>query len=157
MALNVVVLPAPFGPMRPTIDRGGTVTVHDWPAEGDLGDALGSAIVPDGAILGTIAVDGEDRLMVRQPSPEGLHALFLPDLTYIRARGITRSPAAAAFASGPVYPFLGPLPGGGPDGEPMGEVIGGAGGELIGGAPVGGSIVAGPAGGGVGAEACWVR
>ena len=101
------------------IDRAGTVTVHDWPADADLGQPLGAANVPDGAILGTIAVDGVDWLMVRQPSPEGLHALFLPDLTFFRARGIPRSEAAAAFASGPVTPFVGPLPGGGPDGESM--------------------------------------
>ena len=55
--------------------------------------------------------------MVRQPSPEALHALFLPDLTFTRATGITRSPAAAAFAPGPIAPFVGQLPGGGPDGE----------------------------------------
>jgi hypothetical protein len=101
------------------IDRAGTVTVHAWPADADPGAPLGSAIVPDGAIIGTISVGGDDRLMVRQPSPEALHALFLPDLTYIRATGITRSPAAAAFASGPVVPFFGRLPGGGPDGETM--------------------------------------
>ena len=99
------------------IDRAGTVTVHDWPADADLGQPLGSANVPDGAILGTIRVGGDDWLMVRQPSPDGLHALFLPDLTFFRARGIARSEAAAAFASGPVTPFLGPLPGGGPNGE----------------------------------------
>jgi hypothetical protein len=99
------------------IDRGGTVTVHGWPADGGLVTPLGSAIVPDGGIVGTIGVDGEDRLMVRQPSPEALHALLLPDLTYIRASGITRSAAAAAFASGPVAPYFGTVPGGGPDGE----------------------------------------
>ncbi|HEX5040858.1 MAG TPA: hypothetical protein VFW95_12075 [Candidatus Limnocylindria bacterium] len=101
------------------IDNGGTVTVHRWPADAPGSAPLGSAIVPDGEILGTIRVRGEDRLMVRQPSPEALHALFLPDLSYIRATGITRSPAAAAFASGPVAPFVGMLPGGGPDDEAM--------------------------------------
>jgi hypothetical protein len=101
------------------IDDGGTVTVHEWPPGGAPGPALGSAIVPDGAILGTITVGGDDRLMVGQPSPEALHALYLPDLSFVRARGITRSEAAAAFASGPVTPFLGVVPRGGPSGEEL--------------------------------------
>ena len=98
------------------VERAGTVTVHEWPA-GGLGVQVGSAIVPDGAIIGTVTVGIEDRLMVRQPTPEALHALLLPDLTFTRARGITRSPAAAAFAFGPIAPYVGLVPGGGPDGK----------------------------------------
>ena len=60
----------------------------------------------------------EPRLLLRQTDPEALHVLGLPNLTPPRGNAITRSPAAAALEAGPLAAYVGPLPGGGLDGDP---------------------------------------
>jgi hypothetical protein len=93
------------------------VSVYPWPPDDLPREAIGQALIPDAALLGPVRLREEERLLVSQPAR---HTLHLPSLPGLDAPGftITRSPAAAAFASAHVTPFVGPLPGGGPDGEP---------------------------------------
>ncbi len=72
----------------------------------------------DATFLGTVTLAGVDTVLVRQTvGGDRVHALGLPGLIPPRFGAIARSPAAAAFGSGPVAPYVGPLPGGGPEGE----------------------------------------
>ena len=93
------------------------LTVLAWPAGEAPGEPLGRAVVPDAALLGPVQLRGTPRLLVIQPLRHTLHVPSLPDLG-VPGFTITRSPAAAAFESAAIEPFSGPLPGGGPDGEP---------------------------------------
>ena len=98
---------------------GRALSVHQWPA----GQALqppGSEVPMglDATFLGTVTLAGVDSVLVRQTvGGDRVHALGLPGLVPPRFGAIARSPAAAAFGSGPVAPYVGPLNGGGPDGE----------------------------------------
>ena len=97
----------------------GTLAVHPWPGGEPLGPPVSEAPMGEAAFLGTVALDGTDSLVVRQTvGGDRIHAFGLPDLAPPRFGAITRSPAAAAFGSGPVLPYVGPLPGGGLDGRP---------------------------------------
>jgi hypothetical protein len=98
---------------------GDSLAVHPWPSGQALGPPTGQVPVGDATFLGTVTLDGTESVVARQISGgDRLHAFGLPELTPPRFGAITRSPAAAAFASGPVLPYVGPLPGGGPDGRP---------------------------------------
>ena len=98
---------------------GGSLAVHAWPAGEQLAPPISEAPMGEAAFLGIVELAGTDSLLVRQTvTADRLHAFGLPSLTPPRFGAITRSPAAAAFGSGPVLPYVGPLPGGGPEGEP---------------------------------------
>ena len=98
---------------------GGSLTVHAWPAGGPLGSPISEVPMGEAGFLGIVELAGTDSVLVRQTvAADRLHAFGLPDLTPPRFGAITRSPAAAAFGSGHVLPYVGPLPGGGPEGEP---------------------------------------
>ena len=91
--------------------------VGTWPAGEAVSEPRATAQIADGRIVGTVVVRGQPRLVVHQPLTEAVHLLGLPDL--IPPLGpITRSPAAAALSDQAFQPFSGPLPGGGPGGEP---------------------------------------
>ena len=113
----------------------GTLSVHAWPAGEPLGAASGEVPMGAAELLGVVEVAGVPSLLVRQRvDGDRLHAFGLPGLAPPRFGAVTRSPAAAAFASGPVAPYVGALPGGGPDGRPVvlygGRLLGpGEGGE----------------------------
>jgi len=95
------------------------LSLHRWPVGGSLDPALVSVPFEEGRFLGTVALAGEERLVVRQTAgADRLHVLGLPGLTPPRFGAVTRSPAAATFASGPVAPYVGPLPGGTASGDP---------------------------------------
>jgi hypothetical protein len=98
---------------------GGSLSVHAWPAGERLPPPISEAPMGEAAFIGIVELAGTDSVLVRQTvAADRLHAFGLPDLTPPRFGAITRSPAAAAFGSGPVLPYVGPLPGGGPEGEP---------------------------------------
>ena len=69
-------------------------------------------------MLGTVNLDRAARLLVRQAGRDQLHVVDLADPTSRGAEPLEWSAAAAPFASGPVRPFIGELPGGGTDGAP---------------------------------------
>ena len=97
----------------------GTLAVHSWPSGEPLGPPVGEVPMGEAAFLGTVALDGTDSVVLRQVvGGDRIHALGLPGLAPPRFGAITRSPAAAAFGSGPVLPYVGPVPGGGFDGRP---------------------------------------
>ena len=98
---------------------GRTLSVHAWPSGEELGPPVGEVPMEDAVILGSVELAGADSLIVRQtPGGDRVHAFGLPNLAPPRFGAITRSPAAAAFGSGPVVPYVGPLPGGGRGGSP---------------------------------------
>lgn len=53
---------------------------------------------------------------VHQRASSALHVLRLPDLTELAGRTVSRSPAAFGLSGLPISPYIGPLPGGGPNG-----------------------------------------
>ncbi|HSI99896.1 MAG TPA: hypothetical protein VLA59_05880 [Patescibacteria group bacterium] len=97
----------------------GTLGIHRWPFGEELGPPVAERPLADGELVGVVEMDGTPRLIARQPgTADRLHVLGLPDLAPPRFGALTRTPAAAAFGSGPVTAYVGPLPGGDPDGRP---------------------------------------
>ena len=96
----------------------GGVQVRVWPRGDGPGELVAEAPLAEGSFLGVVEILDEPRLLLRQTDPEALHVLGLPNLTPPRGNAITRSPAAAALEAGPLTAYVGPLPGGGLDGEP---------------------------------------
>ena len=92
--------------------------VAEWPPGEVVSAASADSLVTGATIVGTVAVNGQARLVVNQPATGAVHLLGLPDLLPPQGVTITRSPAAAVLADAPLAPFSGPLPGGGTDGEP---------------------------------------
>ena len=90
--------------------------VGAWPAGEDVSEPIAESVVTDARIVGTVAVDGQSRLVVHQPSTDAVHLLSLPGLLP-QELPIRRSAAAAALWRAQERPFSGPLPGGGIDGE----------------------------------------
>ena len=81
-------------------------------------ETIASVPVNDATLLGAVEVAGASHLVVRQTNPEALHLLRLPNLGPSLGNPVTRSPAAATLASNALRPYVGPMPGGGLDGEP---------------------------------------
>lgn len=101
------------------LTRAGTLSVHPWPAGAELGAPVAQRPLQGGELLGVVEIDETPRLVARQPgTADRLHVLGLPTLAPPRFGAVTRTPASAAFASGPVGPFVGPIPGGDADGRP---------------------------------------
>src|SRR5690606_31574282 len=89
----------------------GTLGVHPWPFGEELEAPVAQRLLPDGELLGVVEMDGLPRLVARQPgTADRLHILGLPNLTPPRFGAVTRTPAAAAFLSGPVSSHVGPIP-----------------------------------------------
>lgn len=100
------------------LNLGGTLSVNAWPADEPLEPPLAEVPMEDARILGSVSLAGTESLIVRQArGGDRVHAFGLPALAPPRFGAIARSPGAAAFGSGPVMPFVGSLPGGGPDGS----------------------------------------
>jgi hypothetical protein len=109
----------PIGTSRGVaVQTGDGVEVRPWPPGTDPGEPVAVAALGPGRFLGVVDILDEPRLLLRQTDPEALHVLGLPNLTPPRGNAITRSPAAAALDAGPLSAYVGPLPGGGLDGEP---------------------------------------
>ncbi|HEX7172915.1 MAG TPA: hypothetical protein VF365_09945 [Candidatus Limnocylindria bacterium] len=118
VALDAEAVPLDDGRGIALLTSTGTLAVRPWPSGAPLGPVLGEVPMGDASIIGTVALAGIESLIVRQTiGGDRVHALGLPTLAPPRFGAITRSPAAAAFGSGPVAPFVGPLPGGLPDGS----------------------------------------
>ena len=85
--------------------------VAEWPPGAEVSPASAESSITGPRIVGTVAVEGQARLVVHQVATDAVHLLGLPDLVS-EGISITRSPAAAALAGMPLAPFSGPLPGG---------------------------------------------
>lgn len=92
--------------------------VATWPSGAEVSEPVAESLVTDARIVGTVAVNGQARLVVHEPATDAVHLLSLPNLVPPQGVTITRSPAAAALSDVPLSPFSGPLPGGGANGEP---------------------------------------
>lgn len=85
--------------------------VARWPAGGPMSPPVGTSQLSDVRLLGTLEVEGEQRLAVHRPTSTTLHLLGLPGLTPWRETSIARSLAAARLAARPPVPYVGILPG----------------------------------------------
>jgi hypothetical protein len=94
------------------------VAVQPWPRDGTLEAGFPSLTIDAGQLLGVVRMRDADRLLVRDASVEALHVLTLPTLAETGG-AVTRSPAAGTLAASPVRPYVGRVPGGGPDGADM--------------------------------------
>ena len=96
----------------------GTLGIHTWPFGDELGAPVAQRPLQGGELLGTILMGGVSRLVARQPgTADRLHILGLPNLTPPLFGAVTRTPAAAAFLSGPISSYVGPIPRGDADGR----------------------------------------
>jgi hypothetical protein len=94
------------------------VRVAEWPAGATAaGPPLAESFISAPRLVGTVVVSGVPRLVIYQPATSALHLLSLPDLLPPQGLTVTRSPAAAALSAGPMPAYVGPLPGGGPNGQ----------------------------------------
>ncbi len=119
VATDATAVPLGDGRGIAILARGGTLGIHPWPAAGGLAAPVAERPLEDGELVGVIEMDGMPRLVARQPgTADRLHVLGLPNLTPPLFGAVTRTGAAAAFLSGPVTSYVGPLPGGDADGRP---------------------------------------
>jgi len=115
VAQDATAVPIGDGRGIAVLTGAGTLGIHAWPFGEDLQPPVAQRILGDGRLVGTVVVDDVPRLVVRQSgAADRLHVLGLPELAR-SAGSVTRTPAAAALASGPLRPFEGVIPGG--DGE----------------------------------------
>lgn len=92
--------------------------VAPWPAGGAIGDPLAERSGPDIALDGVVAIDGRPAVVVRGRGGGDLELLSVDGLERLHAAPIQPSPASQLARGGPLAPFVGWLPGGGPDGAP---------------------------------------
>lgn len=119
--------------------------VRPWPAGRGLGPAAAALPFGTGTFVGVVDLQDVPRLVVRQlEGADRIHVLSLPELEPPRFGAVTRSPAAATLAAGPAAPFVGPLTGGGEDGETAviyaGRLLTGS--DLGAEVPLGGELIA---------------
>lgn len=119
VAVDATAVPIDDGRGIAVLTRAGTLAIHPWPFGVALGEPVAQRLLDGGELVGVIEMDGTPRLVARQPgTADRLHVLGLPDLTPPLFGAVTRTAAAAAFLSGPVRPFVGPLPTGDAEGRP---------------------------------------
>ncbi|MGZ8563175.1 MAG: hypothetical protein ACXWWU_06115, partial [Candidatus Limnocylindria bacterium] len=119
VADDAMSVPIDDGRGMAVLTHAGTLAIHPWPFGGELGAPVGQRVLDGGELLGVIELDGTPRLVARQPGTgDRLHVLGLPTLAPPLFGAVTRTPAAAAFLSGPVSSYVGPIPRGGADGRP---------------------------------------
>ena len=113
VARDATAVPIDEGRGIAILTSAGTLAVAAWPFGQELAEPVGSRLFDEGQLLGTVTIAGTPRLVARQPgTADRLHVLGLPTLTPPLFGAVTRTPAAAAFVSGPVQPYVGELPGG---------------------------------------------
>ena len=95
---------------------GGQVTVHSWPAFGPPGPATATATVNGAELLGVVEMMGEARILAHEPAGSVVHMLGLGNLTSFQGDFVGPSLSAAPLAGLPISPYVGPVPGGGPNG-----------------------------------------
>ena len=96
----------------------GMLETRSWPAGGRMGDPIVSTRTRfAAALLGFVDAGSRSFVALRQSSgADALHLRQLPALN-VPPESIAPSGAASpAFATAPVLPYVGPLPGGGPSG-----------------------------------------
>jgi hypothetical protein len=119
VAHDATAVPINDGRGIAVLTSAGTLAIHPWPFGGELGAPVAQRPLQDGELLGVVEMDGTPRLVARQPgTADRLHVLGLPNLAPPLFGAVTRTPAAAAFLSGPVSSYVGPIPRGDADGRP---------------------------------------
>lgn len=119
VAADALGVPVDAGRGVAIIDLRGVLTVRAWPRGEPLGPPIGELPLGEGLLLAAIEVHGAPHLAVRQRTlGERLQVLTLPTLAPPRFGSTGRTAGAAAFSAAPVQPYVGPVPGGGPNGEP---------------------------------------
>jgi hypothetical protein len=119
VAHDATAVPIGDGQGVAVLTSAGTLGIHPWPFGGELGAPVAQRILDDGDLVGVVDMDGTPRLVARQPgTADRIHVLGLPNLTPPLFGAVTRTAAAAAFLSGPVTSYVGPLPRGDAGGRP---------------------------------------
>jgi hypothetical protein len=123
---DVAAVPLASGAGLALLTGDGVMEVRPWPAGGPIGEPIARTRTRfAGSLLGTVEVDGRSLVALRQSSgADALHLRELPMLTVPPGSIAPVGPAAPTFGSAPVLPYVGPLPGGGPDGGPALVVAG---------------------------------
>jgi hypothetical protein len=107
------------------------LSVMRWPPHEAPGRPIASHALDDGRIIGVIESADRPGIVVREASQAAGRLFALPELTSPIGGRSLRSAAAIAHARGPVRPYVGVLPGGGPDGSSAviveGELVGAGG------------------------------
>lgn len=118
IADDAMAVPVGNGRGIAVLTGAGTLGIHQWPSGSELGEPVAERPLDGGELVGVIAMDGTPRLVARQPgTADRLHVLGLPALSPLFG-AVTRTAAAAAFLSGPISPYVGPLPRGDASGRP---------------------------------------
>lgn len=119
VADDALAVPIDDGRGIAVLTGAGTLGIHAWPFGGELRAPVAQRILDGGELVGVVEIEGTPRLVARQPgTADRLHVLGLPNLTPPLFGAVTRTPAAAAFLSGPVGSYVGPIPRGAADGRP---------------------------------------
>jgi hypothetical protein len=91
--------------------------VLSWPRGEPPGVPIAVQPIESARLIGVVDIGASPRLLVHRTAPDELHIRALPDLASTLPRGpIAPSQAAAMLGNGPLNPYVGPLPGGGPNG-----------------------------------------
>jgi hypothetical protein len=91
--------------------------VRSWPFGERPGGPIATEAIASARLLGVADIAGSPRLLVHRADTNELQIRALPNLASILPRGpIPPSEAAATLGGGPLTPYVGPLPGGGPRG-----------------------------------------
>jgi hypothetical protein len=100
------------------------VGVMAWPRGRSPFGQLFTRPIENARLIVVVVAAGEPRLLVHRTDPGALHALSLPRLEPLPDGPIEPSQASEALARGGLEPYVGPLPGGGLNGEPAAIVAG---------------------------------
>jgi hypothetical protein len=93
------------------------LAVLSWPPGGQPSVPIAAQPIESARLLGVVEIGGAPRLLVHRTDPDELQIRAIPDLAPTLPRGpIAPSQSAATLAGGPLFPYVGPLPGGGPHG-----------------------------------------
>lgn len=95
---------------------GDLVGIHRWPAFGTAGPAEAVALLDRPELVGVIRVGDEHHLLIHQRPILTLRSLTLPNLARPQGGTLAYTRAARAGADFSIAPYVGPLPGGAPDG-----------------------------------------
>ena len=99
------------------------LAVMSWPRGAEPDPPVGELPMENARMLGLTEIRGEPRLVVHGTDSTSFHVLALPELGPSSTE-MTPTVAAWTHASGPVGPYAGIIPGGGPGGEPAVIVAG---------------------------------
>ncbi|MBW3613306.1 MAG: hypothetical protein KY392_05530 [Chloroflexi bacterium] len=113
------VTAAPFdgGPGVAVVTPLTGLSVHRWPSGEPLGPALGTRPIHRARLIGGVGGDSPRLFVIRDEEGRPTESFGLPKLD--RPSTLVASPAArTARLTTTLRPYRGPLPGGGPDGEP---------------------------------------